>query len=324
MAAAPWALYRVRRVTPALGLELTALAVFLASVLYVHYRGRERLRLRRQLTDHSTFLAPYTALIQLTSHLPKRPFLDVAEFPELAPLREHWTVLRDEALQLYEAGHVRASERRDDLGFNSFFRRGWKRFHLKWYGRTLPSARALCPKTVELVESIPQIHGALFALIEPQRKVAAHRDPFAGSLRYHLGLITPNHDDCCIFVDGERRAWRDGKDFVFDETYVHRFQNLTDQPRIIFFADVERPIQVPIVRALNRWLIRHIVGITASNNEKGEALGFANRVYYLFYELRQPLKRLKKNYRPLYYTLKWGALSGALYLLLFAGSGAFR
>jgi beta-hydroxylase len=315
-------------VTLAFATKLAVFGVFLSSVLYFHLRGRERLSFRRQLTDHSTFLAPYNALIQLFSAVPRRPILDAADFPELAPLRENWEVIRDEARQLHEAGHVRASERHEDLGFESFFRRGWKRFYLKWYGAPLPSARELCPKTVALVDSIPQLHGALFTLIEPHKKVADHRDPFAGSVRYHLGLITPNHDDCCIFVDGERRAWRDGQELVFDETYVHRFQNLTDRPRIILFADVERPIRNPVVRALNRFVIRHIVGITASNNLPGERLGFANRVYRRAYQARQPLKRLfkrlKRTNRPAYYALRWGAVAAALYLVLLAGSGLTR
>jgi aspartyl/asparaginyl beta-hydroxylase (cupin superfamily) len=37
-----------------------------------------------------------------------------------------------------------------------------------------------------------------------------HRDPYAGSVRYHLGLVTPNSDDCFIEVDQERYSWRDG------------------------------------------------------------------------------------------------------------------
>ena len=314
--------------TAGLVARLATFGIFAGSVLYLHYRGRERLSFRRQLTDHSTFFAPYNALIDLASSLPRRPILDVKEFPELTRLRDSWMMIRDEAQQLYEAGYVRPSEEHQDLGFESFFRRGWKRFYLKWYGAPLASAQALCPKTVELLESIPSVQGALFALIEPNRRISAHRDPFAGSVRYHLGLITPNHDDCCIFVDGERVSWRDGEDFVFDETYVHRFQNLTDQPRIILFADVERPIRNPIVRALNRWVARHIVAITASNNLADERPGFANRVYRFVYHMRLPvqrsMKRLKRSHRSLYYVLRWGVLAGALLLLLFGGSGLLR
>ncbi len=52
-----------------------------------------------------------------------------------------------------------------------------------------------------------------------------HRDPYAGSLRYHLGLITPNDDRCYIDVDGERYSWRDGQGVVFDETFIHTARN---------------------------------------------------------------------------------------------------
>ena len=35
-------------------------------------------------------------------------------------------------------------------------------FYLKWYGAALPSALANCPKTVELLASIPTVKGAMF------------------------------------------------------------------------------------------------------------------------------------------------------------------
>jgi beta-hydroxylase len=304
--------------------KVVVFAGFLGSVAYVHYRGRERLSFRRQITDHSTFLAPYNGLVYLFAGTSQRPILDGAEFPELALFRENWQVIREEAQRLYEAGYVRASERYDDLGFNSFFRKGWKRFYLKWYGAPLPSARELCPRTVALVESVPSVHGAMFALIGPRNRVGNHRDPFAGSVRYHLGLMTPNSDDCRIFVDGQQYAWRDGQDLVFDATYVHRFENLTDQPRIIFFADVERPIRNPAVRALNRWVIRHVVGMSATKNLEGEPVGLANRVFGVLYRVRRPLKRIKKANRTVYYALKYGLIVGVLYLALFAGMSALR
>ena len=46
-------------------LFLVVLALlYLASVLYVHWRGRERLSFKRQLVDHSGFFAPYNVLMQ--------------------------------------------------------------------------------------------------------------------------------------------------------------------------------------------------------------------------------------------------------------------
>jgi beta-hydroxylase len=155
-------------------------AVFAVAVwaLYVHSRGRDRLVFRRQVCDHSTFLAPYNCLVYLFSGVELTPILDVRDFPQLRLLREHWRTIRDEAARIYALGHIRASETHDDLGFNSFFRRGWKRFYIQWYGDALPSAQRLCPRTVELVRSIPGLHGAMFALMEPHTHVGKHRDPF--------------------------------------------------------------------------------------------------------------------------------------------------
>jgi beta-hydroxylase len=304
--------------------ELAALCGFFGCALYVHYRGRDRLPFRRQVTDHSTFLAPYNCLVYLFSATPTKPILDVDDFPQLRPLREHWTAIRAEALRLYAAGYIRASDRHDDLGFNTFFRKGWKRFYLKWYGDPLPSARELCPRTVELVRSIPSVHGAMFALMAPQSAVGRHRDPFAGSLRYHLGLVTPNSDECRIFIDGDSYSWRDGADLVFDETYIHHFENRTDQTRIILFCDFERPIRSRIVRAINRWVIAHILPITATKNLEGETVGLANRAFAVIYPARNPFRRFKKANRRLYYLLKYATMLGMIGLALIGGYQVLR
>ncbi|NEM46757.1 MAG: lipid A hydroxylase LpxO, partial [Xanthomonas perforans] len=80
------------------------------------------------------------------SRVPTTPFIDPGkEFPELAPLRANWPVIRDEAVALQQMQKIRAADGYTDIGFNSFFRRGWKRFYLKWYGTAHPSAAELCP-----------------------------------------------------------------------------------------------------------------------------------------------------------------------------------
>lgn len=98
---------------------------------------------------------------------------------------------------------------------------------------------------------------------------------------------------------------------------MHRFENLTDQTRVILFCDVARPIRSPVVRALNRWVIRHLVGMTATKNVEGEKVGLANRLFGVVYPLRVPLRRFKNANRRLYYLIKYLAIAGALYLALF-------
>lgn len=83
----------------------------------------------------------------------------------------------------------------------------------------------------------------MFAELPSGSHLGKHRDPYAGSVRYHLGLSTPNDERCFIEVDGVRRSWHDGEVIIFDETFVHWAQNDTEQTRIILFCDIERPMK---------------------------------------------------------------------------------
>ena len=289
---------------------------FILAAVFVHFRGRVRHRFTRQLTDHSTILAPLNALLYAFSAVPNQPLLEVRQFPELSLLRENWQTIRDEGLQLFDEGYIRAASSYNDLGFNSFFRTGWKRFYLKWYDNPLPSARRLCPKTVALVQSIPTIHGAMFAVLPPGGRLVAHRDPYAGSLRYHLGLITPNADTCKIFIGGEPYYWKDGEDVLFDETYIHYAENKSDVTRLILFCDVERPMKVGLMTRFNRFMASTLVRASKTQNVEGEPVGVLNRAFGYVYRIRLVGKWLKSKSHFAYYVVKY-ALIGALFYWIF-------
>ncbi len=280
-----------------------ALGALLASATFVHFRGRVRLKFARQVTDHSTFTAPYNSLVYLFSRTPNRPFQDVGAFPALRTLGDNWRVFREEGLALMDQGRIRAATGPNDVGFHTFFKRGWKRFYLKWYGDAPPSALMLCPRSVALLEAVPSVKGAMFALLPPGGKLGRHRDPFAGSLRYHLGLDTPNHDDCWIEVDGVRRSWRDGEAMIFDETFVHEAFNGCDKTRLILFCDIERPLAPPL-SALNRAVMHGVMHATHAPNVEGESIGAINRLYARLAAAIEAGKRLKARDRRLYYLLK--------------------
>lgn len=80
------------------------------------------------------------------SKVPNQPYIDTQHFKDLKVLDENWEMIRDEAKALYDQGGIKASSTYNDLGFNSFFKTGWKRFYLKWYESSHPSAAELCPK----------------------------------------------------------------------------------------------------------------------------------------------------------------------------------
>lgn len=291
------------------------ITLFVLSVAYIHLRGRVRHKLARQLSDHSTLLAPINSLLYLCSRLPAKAYLSTAEFPDLAPLQTHWREIREEGLALMRQGQIKRSEQFNDVGFNSFFKTGWKRFYLKWYGGHHPSAMKLCPRTTELLQGIGSVKAAMFAELPPGSKLVRHRDPYAGSYRYHLGLDTPNDPDCYINVDGEHYFWRDGEAVVFDETYIHYAQNKTDRNRLILFCDIERPLKYRWARAFNRWFSRTVMSAAAAPNSSEDGTGAINRLFSRIYKVRLRGKALKKTNRTRYYLEKW-ALVGAFLLFI--------
>ncbi len=213
---------------------------------------------------------------------------------------------------------IKAAESHNDAGFNSFFKTGWKRFYLKWYDDAHPSAAALCPKTTALLRDIPEVKAAMFAELPDGAKLGRHRDPYAGSLRFHLGLATPNDDRCFIDVDGQRYSWRDGQGVVFDETFIHYAENRSGQNRLILFCDIERPMKTRWAQRLNHWLGKNVVAAGASPNDAGDRTGFINRIFIVSHVAGQYRRRFKRwnptVYRATRVLLLVGVVAGFVFL----------
>jgi beta-hydroxylase len=292
-------------------------SVYLVSILHIHFRGRVRLPIGRQLFDHSSFMAPINLLIHLLSRVPATAYHPVTGFPELATLAQHWRTIRAEAEQLLALKKIKAADKNDDAGFNSFFKNGWKRFYLKWYDASHPSAERLCPHTYALLRRIPSVKAAMFAELPPGGKLNAHRDPFAGSLRYHLGLATPNDDRCFIEVDGQRYSWRDGEAVIFDETYIHWAINGSETDRIILFCDIERPMRFRWSGALNRWLGKTMMTAASSPNEDGDQVGLVSKLFRISFAMGQYRRRFKAWNKTAYRVAKVALIAATAALIVF-------
>ena len=175
----------------------------------------------------------------------------------------------------------------------------------------------LCPRTTELLKGIGTVKAAMFATLPPGAKLVRHRDPYAGSYRYHLGLDTPNDDGCYIDVDGEKYSWRDGEGVVFDETYIHYAANTTEHNRIILFCDVERPLKYRWATAFNRWFSRNVMAAAAAPNDAGDKTGGINRLFTRIYKIRERGKAMKKRNRTRYYLEKWAFVAALVLVFIY-------
>ncbi len=300
-----------------------------ACLAYVHrWRGQVRYASLGQYVRKSwPVFAPFNCLLYMNTRRAARgPVLDADYLEGIGVLRARWATIRDEALALHRAGALEATAKPGsagyhDLGFRTFYKRGWRKFYLCWYGRGYRSAQATCPATLEAVAQVPGIRAAMFSILPPGAELSLHSDPLACSLRYHLGLDTPNEDACFIDVDGVALSWRDGRDFVFDETYPHHVRNGSDRPRLILMCDVERPMH-PLGRLVNRpySLIARAMMVP---NTDADARGAITALFARLAPWRARGLDLKARRRRLYLLLKLGlntlllaALCGALLALL--------
>jgi beta-hydroxylase len=173
--------------------------------------------------------------------------------------------------------------------------------------------------TTRLLQEMPTVRAAMFAQLPPGASLVRHRDPYAGSIRYHLGLVTASSPNCYIEVDGEKYYWRDGEEVMFDETYIHYAKNETEISRIVLFCDIERPMRYRWAAAFNRAFSNVVLRAAASPNETGDRTGFLNRVFKYIYGIRRFGKRIKAWHRPTYYAVKWflfgSIFAGIIYAL---------
>ena len=235
----------------------------------VRRQGRVRLPPAEFYRGAGAAMAPYTLWCGGRTWGGVSPFPRVGDqFPRHARLRDSWRQIRDEALAIYAGGF--APKIKGDLFFRKIADDKWKRFYIKWYGPPGADARALCPATCALLDSLPEVRLAMFSILEPGARIRRHSGPFRGAKRYHLGLSCP--PGARILVDGVPYEWRDGEDVVFDDTFVHEVENRSaTRPRVVLFCDVETRMRGPLSAWVNRKACDLLGPLTTRANDRAEA-----------------------------------------------------
>lgn len=193
------------------------------------------------------------AVIERNSLVPTTEFFDPAIFPWVAGFEAQWPKIRAELDQVM-LGHQQLPNLQDISEDQKHITQDtlWKIFYLYGYGYRSDENCARCPETTRLIEAIPGMRTAFFSILAPGKHINAHRGPYKGVIRYHLGLMVPEPRDQCRIRVGESFAcWQEGKSVLFDDTHSHEVWNETDGIRVVLFMDIDRPMRLP-GRILNR------------------------------------------------------------------------
>lgn len=181
---------------------------------------------------------------------------DTAAFPWAAEIEREWPTIRREL--------DRVLVRKDDLpnvqdispdAVSITQDHGWKMFLLVAYGVKSKPNIAVCPDTWRIVQRIPGLKTAMFSIFEPGKRLPAHRGPYNGVLRLHLGLIVPEpREQSALRVGPQICHWEEGRALIFDDAFEHESWNGTQLPRVILFVDFVKPLRFP-ANLLNRLLL---------------------------------------------------------------------
>jgi ornithine lipid ester-linked acyl 2-hydroxylase len=192
--------------------------------------------------NSSTDLAEFERAIRAADG--DRRFFDPAQFAWTRKVEQAWQPMRTELDRVLRALDILPGFEDiqvEQQGLTTDKR--WKIFPLFVYGDWIAKARQRCPATVAALDEIPGLQAAMFSILQAGKELAAHRGPYAGVLRYHLGLKVPQPESSCgISVGGEVRSWKEGASLVFDDSHEHFAWNRSDAERVVLFVDFTRPL----------------------------------------------------------------------------------
>ena len=130
----------------------------------------------------------------------------------------------------------------------------WSAFHLYKLGERNDENAGKCPKTMELLQRVPQpdlpgrTPAAMFSLLKPKTRIPPHTGVTNVRLVTHLALIVP--EGCRFRVGNDVREWIPGRAWVFDDTIQHEAWNDSDKLRVVLIFDVWHPHLTPPERTM--------------------------------------------------------------------------
>lgn len=156
-------------------------------------------------------------------------FYDIAKFPFSQLLEANWRTIRDE-YQTIDPDHLLKAPWED------IYNKSWEIYTLVAKQRLFKMHCKQLPQTAALLEHVPKLYNAGFSILGPGTHIKPHVGYTNDVLRYHLGLIVPEH--CMLRVGDETYAWKEGESMIFDDMVEHEAWNNSDRLRVILILDI--------------------------------------------------------------------------------------
>lgn len=173
-------------------------------------------------------------------------------FPYSQTLEENYIKIRDEGWKLFEKH--RGINHLNYFPLGDINKEGWTTIPLKLFGRSFNLASE-APFTQSLIEEHPEIKSCIFSIMEPQKIIEEHADPYTGIVRYQLPLDIPQEGECFLTVNNKKHFWKNGEGFIFNQHQLHKAINKSDKCRLVLLVDLAKKFDSKLKSDYNEFFI---------------------------------------------------------------------
>ncbi|CEM11600.1 unnamed protein product [Vitrella brassicaformis CCMP3155] len=213
----------------------------------------QKMGIRRPVDPHPSQRGCPEIIPQLTP----RPVWPADMFPFISQLEALHPVIKEELLALrgrqtfqpyrgpirQRAGNDAASSSSEGDGVPgqaSHEGGDWNVLYLLLHNQPFPENVALCPRTVEFIQSIPrQYCHALFSAMTPGTHIRAHNGPTNKKLRIHLPIM--GLEGTRLRVGDQTITPTEGRCYVFDDSFSHEVWHDGPVTRFVLIIDMWHP-----------------------------------------------------------------------------------
>ena len=210
--------------------------------------------------------------------LPSTPYFARELFPWYALLEDNVDAVREELAAVMQSDFgiepfLKFHAQEDAAGYlGGTGKPTWDAFFFYRHGKRYEENCARCPRTAEMLESLPTLvrvrdHApeVCFSFLTPGSHILPHRGVVNTRSVTHFPLIVPQ-GDLALRVGGESHMWQEGRCITFDDTYEHEAWNRTEQVRVVMLLDVWNPHLTEVEREA----VAALVEVIGDFNRKAE------------------------------------------------------
>lgn len=180
-------------------------------------------------------------------------FKDKHEYPFVRTLEKEWKTIRSELENLLYNEVENEKTYFIPWHETEIYNGTWDVFGFYTKGEKITSNCKFCPKTTEIIETIPGLVTAGFSSLGAETHIIPHVGYTNTVLRCHLGLVVPDKAEyryswknkvpiitCGIRVGDDIYRWKEGEAFVFDDTKEHEAWNYGNKTRFVLLVDFKK------------------------------------------------------------------------------------